>query len=141
MAAVTVAACVPFGDPDVPLAATRVDGAPALYVPLCEGEGVRRIYLTDSDDSDGEGLLLWELIAEGTPEPTERFVPGETPTGYREVVALDSVALEREVTGFAETTEGIELVGAIDFRSFSDSALYLDMEETSAEAMIDSRDC
>jgi hypothetical protein len=133
-------ACVALGDPETPVGAIMTDGRPTLLVSLCQGEGVRSVFITDSSDQDGDGPLLWRIDAIDHPVIDETLVVGDTPEGFSQTRSLDPRALRREVTAWI-LTDSIELVGAVDFTDMDASRVYVDLKPTSRQSFEESRDC
>jgi hypothetical protein len=135
-----LSSCIALGDPpEPPVAATLIEGRPALVVPLCEGEGLESVYITDSS-SDGEGPYLWRIDAIDEPVQRESFIVGEVPNGFHETEPLHRDALQSNVTAWA-TTEFADAFGDIDFRDVNDDELYLDFERVSAKDLRDDLFC
>jgi hypothetical protein len=137
--ATAIGGCVFAGDPANPVGALRVGGEPALSVFLCKGERVESVYLTDSDDDDGEGPLLWRIDAVGGPVAMDTFVVGDVPPGFREVRGLQPMALRRPVTAWV--IADVELVGLVDFSEVHEDTLYIDLKPASESELADGRSC
>ena len=136
-----LAGCVP-SDPEVPLAATKIGGAPALVAPLCDGEGVRSVILTESRTQDGDGPVLWQIDAEDRPVKRRTFVVGTTPPGFRQTRPPKTSALQRrEITARILTDSDVELIGAVDYSQVKDSNLYVDLEQVSEQTLRKRRAC
>jgi len=139
-AGLTVASCVAMGDPAVPVAATRISGEAALAVPLCNGESVEWIEVRDTRSQDGKGPVEWRLEAR-QPSSQSRFIIGEQRPAFDEPVPLATLP-DRQVTAVVMTSDGIELIGAVDFDRVEEGKLYVDMEQRrSMSGILDDRFC
>jgi hypothetical protein len=140
-AGVVVWLVVAIGDPSNPVAATLLDGRPALVVTLCEGEGVESVFLTDSRAQDGEGPIVWRIDAADGPVPEDTFVVGEVPAGFVEARRLeDNGVPQSEMTAWVRTSD-VEMVTAVDFAQVEEGELYVDLKPVSREEFRKDRFC
>lgn len=138
-AGLTVASCV-MGDPAVPVAATRISGEPALAVPLCDGESVEWIEVRDTRSEDGEGPVVWRIEAR-QPSSQMRFITGAQPPVFDETIRLATLP-NCQVTAAGMTSDGIELIGAVDFDRVEEGKLYVDLEHRrTMSGILDDRFC
>ena len=128
-----------MGDPATPIAATKVNGDPALVTPLCDGESITWIEVRDTRSQDGDGPTVWRIEAR-RPSSRHVFVLGDTPADFDEVVPLTSLP-DRELTAVARTSDGIELIGAVDFATVKDGTLYEDMRPKTERELDGARSC
>ena len=135
------AGCFAQGDPSNPVGATLTDGRATLVATLCEGEGVRSVFLTDSASQDGEGPILWRIDAGGRPVRREVFVVGEVPEGFLESTPLEAGVPLREVTAWVRTDSDVEMVGAVKFGEVEEGKLYVNSKPVSPDGFREQRFC
>ena len=137
----TATSCVFLGDPAEPApAATRINGEPALALPLCDGEAVRWVEVRDTRSQDGEGPAVWRIEAR-RPSAQSEFVLGDTPPGFDETVPLAALPA-RELTAVVMTDDGIVLMGVVDFDRVEEGKLYVDTKQRRTMSGIrDDRSC
>lgn len=122
------------------VAATLMDGNPALVVALCEDESVSSVYLVDSTSSDGEGSTLWRVDAT-RPTGRDTFVIGRTPNGFTEVVPLDDRIPDGRLAAWAIIGESREMVNTVDVGQLTEGDLYLDRDAIDRNEFFNQRRC
>jgi hypothetical protein len=121
-----VAGCVP-SDPVTHLGAVRTDSKVELIIPLCEGELVKEVFLTSTDDEDGDGPYLWRVVAD-EPRALPRVEIGSVPDGFKADVGLREGALAHEVWAWVRTDLG-EIESTLDASRMEVGQVYADQEE------------
>ena len=83
---------------------------------------------------------MWRIEARQSSSQS-RFIIGEQPPAFDETVPLATLP-DRPVTALGITSDGIELIGAVDFDDVEEGKLYVDMEQRrNMSAIVDDRFC
>jgi hypothetical protein len=78
-------------------------------------------------------------LTQKQPSSQSTFIIGEQPSDFDETVPHATLP-DRQVTAVVMTSDGVELIGAVDFDAVEEGKLYVDMQQRrSMSGIVDDR--